>query len=357
MTVVQVRRLPSSEWQQDASLGKQWNELLARSEDRSVFLSWEWATTWWDVYGSGFEPLVLAAFDDDGTLCGLSPFMVGRDGGFVSRQLRRLMPIGQPSYSEYPDIILAAGTEQAVVPAILEYLRDPAGHEWDVLVMQRMLAASPTVAMVPAILGDTARVEAVPRSGAPYLSLASSWDEYLQSKSSNFRQMYRNSLGRLERSGKIRILVAEHDIGFDAAFDHLIRLHGMRFDGGSFARPGYADFHRAFARKMLARDGLYLAILTLDDQPIAARYDFVHGSKMWQHQGGWDSDFASMRPGTVTIGAAIQWAIDRGLREYDFLAGDHGYKQRWASGERALVNLVAVNRQTLRGRGYAALRA
>ena len=45
------------------------------------------------------------------------------------------------------------------------------------------------------------------------------------------------------------------------------------------------------------------------------------------------------------------WAIERGCTEYDFLSGGEGYKDRWADGERTLVDLrVLADRPRVRWR-------
>jgi CelD/BcsL family acetyltransferase involved in cellulose biosynthesis len=349
---VEVRRLQDHEWRADGVVARQWNPLLERSAGNSVYLTWEWVDSWWQTYGVDHESVVFGVFEDDETLYAIAPLMIARRPGLVAHHLRQLCPIGQPSSGEYLDVIVPTGRENELLPVVFGHIREALEREWDVLVIQRMLASSPSVSLAGIAFANDAEVRVLSTGKAPYLALPSSWDEYLGSKSASFRQAYRNSCNRLERAGKVQILVAEQEISFETAFDHLERLHALRFDGGAFSRPGYSAFHRLFARRMLARDGLYLAVLMLDDRPIAARYDFVHGSKIWSHQGGWDPEFAVMRPAAVMTGAVIQWGIERGLREYDFLAGEHGYKERWASGERELVTLSAVNRRTVRGRVY-----
>ena len=40
------------------ALGREWDDLLERSAVDTVFLTWAWLESWWDVYGDGVEPLV-----------------------------------------------------------------------------------------------------------------------------------------------------------------------------------------------------------------------------------------------------------------------------------------------------------
>ena len=52
----------------------------------------------------------------------------------------------------------------------------------------------------------------------------------------------------------------------------------------------------------------------------------------------------------ILTGAVIQWAIERGLGEYDFLCGEEAYKDRWSDAERRMTSVQAFNPTTLVGR-------
>ena len=67
-------------------------------------------------------------------------------------------------------------------------------------------------------------------------------------------------------------------------------------------------------------------------------------------QGGWSPEYAAKRVGTLLTGKVIEWGIEHGLCEYDFLGGDSDYKRRWSNGERLMTNLTAGNTNTVRGR-------
>ena len=61
-----------------------WNTLLARSRSDTLFLTWEWQTTWWRCLGEG--DLWLLAWYDQDQIVGIAPLylIVEQDG------LRRL---------------------------------------------------------------------------------------------------------------------------------------------------------------------------------------------------------------------------------------------------------------------------
>src|SRR5438105_13288277 len=68
MKVVEIRR------EEDLrELKPAWTTLLSKSVSDTIFLSWEWATTWWSKYGEPGQLRILVAFDDDHNLRGIAP--------------------------------------------------------------------------------------------------------------------------------------------------------------------------------------------------------------------------------------------------------------------------------------------
>jgi CelD/BcsL family acetyltransferase involved in cellulose biosynthesis len=338
-----------------------WNQLLAASRSNSIFLTWEWIEPWWQVFGEELELMVLVA-EDEGRLIGIAPFMRGPFPGSGSRAVRAVMFLGQggDTLAEYLDLIVEPGREAAITGAFVDYLCGPLRHRWDALLLERVSADSPNARHLKARLnGHGLSVSTRNELPAPYLPLPDSMDALLASKSANFRYQYRRNLRRLRASGTARFLVAGRDLSLTAALDLLAELNRERWQeaGASFRTDRYRRFHAALAQRLHERGWLWLAILTIDGEPIAARYDFVYGGKVWCIQGGWKPSHRNLHPGMIMTGEIIAWAIDQDLGEYDFLAGEDHYKRRWANVQRTLVDLESFNTTTLRGRVWPWLRS
>jgi len=57
---------------QDTPLGRAaWNKLLAESETRSIFLTWQWLATWWECFREGAD-LFTFVVERDGELVGIA---------------------------------------------------------------------------------------------------------------------------------------------------------------------------------------------------------------------------------------------------------------------------------------------
>jgi len=337
-------------------LAEGWNSLLRRSASDGLFLTWEWISTWWEIYGAEFELLVLAA-EEDGQVVGIAPLMVGRAKAKLGRPL---VYIGQgvDVTPEYLDLIVARGAEERVTAAFCRELLGPLRARWDVLELERMLSDSPNVAPLQSALGREGVVVLLSdEARSPYAELPRSWDAFLARKSPDFRRKQRYCLGRLSKLGEVQLLVAGRDLPVDDALEAIIRLNRDRWEdaGASFRSDAYIEFHRRFARLAEPRGWLALLLLRIKDTVVAGRYDFVYGGKLWCYQGGWRKDHARFSVGDAVLGMTIRWGIERGVREYDFLMGPAAYKDRWCTASRHVVDLTGYN-TTGRAQAFRLLR-
>ena len=125
-----LRIEPVFEPDQFRVLGQEWNALLAASPADTIFLTWEWISTWWDVYGTDSRLYVLAVRDDDGTLVGIAPLRIrkrSRLGGLVRLRSVEFIGTGGDVTPEYPDLIARPGFDVAVADAVADVL-EPGSH-------------------------------------------------------------------------------------------------------------------------------------------------------------------------------------------------------------------------------------
>lgn len=337
-------------------LAGEWDDLLARSSADSLFLTWDYVSTWWSIYRDRCELRVLTVRDDGGRLVGLAPLVVGRGEG-PRRHVRFLTFLGAlgDSLSEYLDLIVLPGLEEEIVPELWRIMSTEI-EGWDILSLPLVPSSSSTPEL---IRRETARLHRVEERVSPFIRLDTDWETYLGSRSKNFRKAFHGVWNRVHRRHDVRVLHAGSDVTVEDAMDRLIALNHARWGeaGVAFHTPEFTAFHRRLAPKLLERDRLSLMILQLDGTDAAIRYDFVYAGRLWVFQGGWLPELRQASPGRILTGYSVQWCIDRGLREYDFLAGDDAYKHDWATDVRHLVDLELSRPASLRAKAYTSLRA
>ncbi|MEA2330008.1 MAG: hypothetical protein QOH58_146 [Thermoleophilaceae bacterium] len=184
------------------------------------------------------------------------------------------------------------------------------------------------------------------RDASPVVDLAGGgWDDYLATRSSNFR----SQVGRKERK-----LVREHGLSYRLSDDPdrladdlttLFELHEARWaDGSSGALAGSrVAFHREFAAVAQERGWLRLWLAEIEGRPVAAWYGFRFGGADWYYQFGRDPEWDRFSVGLVLLAHTVRDAADSGQGQYRLLRGGESYKDRFATGDPGL-DTVAVPR-------------
>jgi YD repeat-containing protein len=312
---------------------------LVECETANAFLTWEWLTTWLDVFGHNSRLLVVVVRDDRGRLVGIGPFKIAlrRRRGIRVRQLE-FIGTGEAAKPDGLDLLIRRGYETAVAGTIAATL---IAHckEWDALVLTDLAADSPTLA----ILDDRARRAALPHRATedrvcPYIQLPQRWSELEARLGKSFNRHLKRGARRLfdELGVTFELLTEPTPEDVAAAMAGLARLHQDRMEntdrGGNFKKPD--AFHLALAQRLSQTRELILAFLKLGDERIAARYGFVYGRTYYAYQSGFDRRYERHSPSTVLLSCLIRHFIDAGYEEFNFLRGDQPHKYEWTALDR-----------------------
>jgi len=324
-----------------AKLKSDWGDLLESSASQSLFLTWEWLHTWWKHLAADRQLSILAVRCGS-ELAALAPFCVRPPS--LSR--RRLLPIqefvGSGNVgSDYLDFIVRRGCEPEARQAFVSCL---AGErpmlEWAQLKRGGCFAAG-----VAAILAEKGwRVAETRTNTCPFILLAGkSWESYLASLGAEHRYNFHRKWKRLNRDYVVQFEQVRTEEQCRESIDLVIKLHNLRWRdrGGSdaFHTPGLVEFHRELSQIALGRGWLRLYVLRLNGKPAASLYGFLYHGVFYFYQSGFDAAYDKYSVGLVTMGLAIQRAIEEGAGEFDLLHGDEGYKSHWSNGSRELGRL------------------
>ena len=312
------------------ALGSEWDALLERSAVDTVFLTWDWLLSWWEVYGDGVQPLVITV-RDGGRLVAAAPLKIERRQRVrVPYRQVEFIGTGRAVCPDFLDFVIERGREPELAPLLVQALVRARG--WDKLLLTDITSTSIVLPFIAQGLQATGRGAVVtPDRVCPYVPLPATWPELEARLSHTFRRNHRKKRRRLPAT----LWRWEPGDDLERAFDDLSSLHQSRMEtsgrGGKFRDPAYRDFHFRFSQRAGGRGWLYLATLQWEERPIAARYGFVYRDVYYAYQSGFDPAMEDRSPSEVLLGTILEDLIQRGAREFNFLRGAMRHKFHWTN--------------------------
>ncbi len=320
-----------------AALHQEWNPLLRDRASDTLFLTWEWQSTWWEHLGEG--ELYLIAVRDGGHLSGIAPlYLTTSDDG-----LKTLSVVGCRDVSDYLDLIAASGQEAKVYGALLDWLESDEAPAWDLADLCNIPSASPTHSLLAEMAADRGyQVHTEVEDICPIIPLPAAWDDYLNSLSKKQRHEIRRKLRRAEGSGQINwyIVNEEHDLA--AEMEAFIELHQKsHVDKDEFMDAQMKGFFHAAAQVLHEAGWLQLAFMEVNGEKAATMLNFDYQDSIMVYNSGYNPHkYARLSPGIVLLSYCIQWAIELGRSKFDFLRGDEEYKYRFGAQPTEIYRLV-----------------
>ena len=330
-----------------AALADEWNGLLARSRFDTLFLTHEWQTTWWHQLGEGDLWIVAFRQPESGRLVGIAPLyrLLHKAGLWAGSHVLHL--VGCTEVSDYLDLIIEAGQEEAVYENLCHWLHSADAPAWDVLDLCNLPEASLSYRTLPQIVrGAGYRVDVTQEDVAPFIPLPARYDDYLSERvEKKQRHEIRRKQRRAEREAVAGFYVVgpEHDLKQEVD-DFIALQQASRPDKEAFMTPEMQRFFHYAARRMLDAGYLRLTFLTLNGIKAATYFSFEYKGHLLLYNSGYDTgEFAHLSPGWVLLAYLIQHSIADGLKVFDFLQGDEEYKYRFGSQDNKVMRTVIYN--------------
>jgi CelD/BcsL family acetyltransferase involved in cellulose biosynthesis len=325
------------------SLVPLWEDLLSAYPLATTFSTWEWLSSWWRNFGGGQQLFVVGVSEGNSRLIGLAPLSIvsRRVAGPV--RVRELCLMGDGSGdSDNLDLPVRPGFEDQFAGALLECLSEHRSA-WDLCRFNTLPPDSPAAAtLLRGLHRRTWTVRQYERM-ASAIVMPDSWEAYLRQLPSEDQKNLERYSRRLDRRHQSRIYRCSREAELPACLEALFRLHQARWlaagEPGSFSSEQRQKFYFDLSRTLLARGWLELWVLELGGTIAAVQYGFRYGSTVFQLQEGFDPAHSSDRVGFILRGHVMKVLIAEGVRKYDFLAGEPGYKARWGAQAGHYINL------------------
>ena len=323
-------------------LSERWRELAHACSCPAALPGWQLA--WWrHLAPRGALLRAVAVFDDD-RLVGLAPFFVNPGRRVDYRLLgagitHRLSPLAAP------------GREREIASLVVDALAG-ASPRPDLIAFEGIDAGSPwPQAFVDSWPGKLRPWRYVTSTHpAPVLELRGSFEEWLATRSSNFRQQIARARRAIEaKGGSIHLALESTEI--ERALDAFADLHLQRWKkrGGSSLDEDVFALLEEGAHDLVERGEMRLWVIELGGKVVCVAIFLTAGGEILFFNSGFDESHGDLKPGLVALFAAVEDAFARGSRKFDFGGGATSYKLRFTSGDAPIhwIGIVPRSRRYL----------
>jgi CelD/BcsL family acetyltransferase involved in cellulose biosynthesis len=316
-----------------------WNKLLERSGSNTIFLTFEWISTWWKNFGAHHR-LFIALVRKENEVIGIFPLMI------TQREFFSQLAFISNKITDYKDFIIDAEQDRAhVILSALKALFKAGG--WDFLVLNGFPEDSINWSAFQLALSGLSSQRSIWREAnvGPYIPVEGSWENYWKSLKKSFRADTSRQLNRLSKEFGNFFLGKEIDANdIDRLIDQIISWNARKYrivkgQDCVFDEPVTRNFYKDFAKRAFPLGWLSIPVLYLHNQMAGAFLCFQYARKFFHVISAYDECFSKYSPGRILLVHLIRNAFDRELSEFDFLTGQESYKYDFKPRERKLFTV------------------
>lgn len=321
------------------ALGAEWEGLRSSVPGATPFLSHDWFECCVDAFGEGRTlRVILARRGKD--LVGAAPLW-SRTRRAPFGSVSEISFIGGPE-TPYADFLIARDGGDDVAEALIEHVASGRSGTWDLLILAPWPEDSPHRSGVERAL-RARRLPVVPAiaSQIPRVLVSTTWEDYWQSRSVQYRKGYRRIRNRIRELPNLT-LDRYKDANDPGLWRDLIAVSERSWKAREgiaiVSQPGLRRFFERLLESAAARGWLLVWILRTGDRPIAMEFDLEADGVIYAIRADFDEELDSIGPGRYLEVEILEHAFRSGYREYSCGPGVSTYKLR-------LTDRVDTNRR------------
>ena len=264
------------------SLEHDWNRLYESSTRCTLFSSWDWMFTWWEVFHDELSRklYILCLYQDD-ELLGIAPFHIYKHypKSLVQGKTLQFIASGNKQEenvtSEYLDFIVLPEMEDEMVEAVSEYLIQHK-RQWDFADFEYLLKD----ALILECFKTKTKISRIEKQCGVrfFITPKKSFDEYQALMGKRWSKMFDRKNRALERDGEVSIVTTDSIVSLEPALQLLSDMHCSRikdkigycaFDSEKFTR-----FHQQILKRLSPQNKALIKTLYIGEEPLATYYVF-----------------------------------------------------------------------------------
>ncbi|WP_299877331.1 GNAT family N-acetyltransferase [uncultured Cocleimonas sp.] len=326
-----------------SDIQKDWDTLYDNCNAASIFSSWDWMHTWWEVFKETLksELFIVCLYDQD-NLVGLAPFHIVSTFPKSWIQGKTLCFIGSGEekkdmiVTQFNDFIVADGYQDQMVDQMSYYLEN-ASNKWSFADFEFLLKNSLIAKCFST--ADTKIIKEEVHYGVRFtVSGMTDFEQYQSKMGKRWKKMFAKKSRILSRDGEVTTKVTEDSQSIDELFDLLSKMHSSRWNDRTklniFDSKIFRDFHLKALKCLVPKGKAFIKTLYLDEMPLATYYCFVDKGVIHYYQSGFYSENANRySPLFILVCNEIGESI-KNNQVFDFMfsdAGDSYKKEQYAA--------------------------
>ena len=306
----------------------EWNYLLSRSTTDTIFLTWEWLFSWWEIFGDNNKLFIITVRNNTNELIGIAPLFVHKTH-FYKFPVRELSFIGL-DHSDRQNFIVAEDDNFIFEHIFLIIFKNQ--KFWDIV---RLDQIPEDQLYIPK---DTNKkfFEVEDSSLCPYVEIAGDWDKYFKRLSKKFRKDIRNKSNRISRFGAWEFITTQKLSDVDASLKTIVGIERESQKKGTqkefMNNKKNLEFIKRFIASCKDYDWIDLSIIKVNKRPIAYLLGFKYDLKYFAYNTAYDKNYHKASPGKILLNEKIKWCFcnQELIKSFDFLRGDFYIKSLWS---------------------------
>tara|TARA_Y100000310_G_C20679159_1_gene814865 strand:+ start:777 stop:1754 length:978 start_codon:yes stop_codon:yes gene_type:complete len=281
----------------------------------SIFVLPTWLQVWWQEFGNGDKPLLLAVRQGEQTT-GIAPLLL-REG--------KASFLGSTDVCDYLDFIIAPNREKVFFNTLLDDLEKKGIEQLDLGAVRPDSTVITTLVTVARERGY--EVQYQPEAVSVELDLPATWEKYLAILDTKQRHELKRKLRRASAEGKLDYRLVSDRLLLNQTIDAFLKMFTeSRRDKATFLTPRMEAFFRSLVSAMAQIGLARFGILELDSVPTAIILYFDYNDYIYLYNSSYDPRYESLSVGLLCKVLGIESSILTSKKKFDFLKGNEPYK-------------------------------
>ncbi len=315
-----------TEFDEFQAISSQWDEAVLRYDHASIHLSSDYILSIWQADDGALNPHIFIIYNGD-IIVGLAAIDKSK---YIYRSfaIDAAIPLDYDRYGR-SDVILL---DQSAAPILYNAVRQIGVDIWH-------LDRFPKNSLIVKYCEDI-----LPRSQYyPYednelaiIETNCDWDDYLASKSSNFRRSHKRIK---QASSALRSILYTHENGdVEKILSEISMINAQSWKkeaGSDFSTDSKRlYFFEQLMQKSLNKNNLVANILYDEDMPVAYTFGVIFHQKLYAIETGYVDQYSDHSAGIMSYINIMQYAFSNPkiiACDMDIIRANGAYKKRWAN--------------------------